>query len=265
MKVGSAALGVFFAGVVLAGFPQRAAAAEDDDVRECLAAHENGQRLRKRGKLIAAAEQFAVCRRSSCPGVVRADCDRWTDEVESGVGGAVIDVRDRSGARRFDTRVAIDGVVVRERLEGRTIPIDPGPHELTVEAGGAQATQTIVVVEGDKRQRFEVVVPTGASSSTPAPVSPPVAAPQAPRRVWPWVTSGVSVVTAVSFGAFAFLGRQEESRLEHSCAPTCSDTSTVKRLYLVADLSLAVSLVAAAVSVVGFTWPASGSSGAAAR
>jgi hypothetical protein len=65
-----------------------------------------------------------------------------------------------------------------------------------------------------------------------------------------WVLSGVAVVGLGSFGYFGLTGKHQENDLKSTCAPHCKDSEVdaMYRSYLVADVSLGVSLVAASVA-----------------
>jgi hypothetical protein len=60
-----------------------------------------------------------------------------------------------------------------------------------------------------------------------------------------WVLGGVGAAALGSFVGFALSGRAKENDMMSSCAPYCSqqDEDTMRRRYLVADISLGVSLV----------------------
>jgi hypothetical protein len=64
-----------------------------------------------------------------------------------------------------------------------------------------------------------------------------------------WVAGGVTVVGLIAFSVFALSGNSKESDLD-ACKPACDDRSVyddMQRDYLIADVSLAVSIVAAGV------------------
>ena len=65
-----------------------------------------------------------------------------------------------------------------------------------------------------------------------------------------WVLSGVAVVGLGSFTYFGLSGKHQENDLKSHCAPGCqdSDVDAMYRSYLIADVSLGVSLAAASVA-----------------
>jgi hypothetical protein len=67
-----------------------------------------------------------------------------------------------------------------------------------------------------------------------------------------WVFGGIGILALGSFGTFAVLGAQEKARLRTTCSPACSDSevSTLRRDYLVADISLGVGIVALGLATI---------------
>ena len=82
------------------------------------------------------------------------------------------------------------------------------------------------------------------------PVAPPAQPlPPATHKKIPvvtWILGGVAVAGVASFTTFAILGKAKEG-----CAPFCSrsNVDTLRRDYLIADVSLGVGLVAGAAAV----------------
>ena len=63
-----------------------------DPIDTCIAAAEEGQRLRLEGGLTFAREKFLACSHVECPAVLRADCTRWLSELDA-VKPAVVDTK----------------------------------------------------------------------------------------------------------------------------------------------------------------------------
>ena len=80
-----------------------------------------------------------------------------------------------------------------------------------------------------------------AHPSTPEPRGPARAVP--PLAI---VLGSVGALGAISFGYFGLTGRAREDELSSSCRPNCSesDIAGVRSRYVVADVSLGVSVVA---------------------
>src|SRR3954467_7734926 len=62
---------------------------------QCVAAHTNGQSLRRQGKLAEARDQLRMCSDPKCP--MSTDCIRRLDELENAQPTVVFDVKDSSG------------------------------------------------------------------------------------------------------------------------------------------------------------------------
>jgi hypothetical protein len=168
---------------------------------------------------------------------------------------------DVTGARLF-----VDDGKPAEPLDGHAIVLDPGTHKVIIEtSGGASIEQSVVAREGEKNRRVRVQLP--------APVQAPAeseATPQArKRRGSPsplvWALSGVAVAGLGSFAYFGLTGKHQEKDLFARCAPRCGadEVDAMYRSYLVADISLGVSVAAASAAAFLFLSGPSGSSQAA--
>jgi hypothetical protein len=193
----------------------------------CLEAYEKGQRLRLKHQLREARAEFLLCARAPCPASFRPECTQWFDDVQLLVPSVIV----RADA---DTRVLIDGVVVK--VDGTPIELDPGEHLVRFEPKGAAPTeQKVLIVEGEKARALTAPATTLA---TPPPPSEPK------TSVVPWIFVGVGAVALGSFGYFGATGLGQRNRLDE-CHPYCaqSDIDTAKRNFVIADVSLGVSLV----------------------
>lgn len=220
----------------------------EDERHECAAAAYDGQRLRDEGKLTEARAKFLQCGAPRCPSVVATDCAKWVSEVDTRLPTIALSVKDKEGHDLEHVRVAIDGVVVTEQLDGRSIPVDPGKHTVRFQAEGLlPAEETLMVVEGQKGRTVSVVLGGAsrpAASSTSSGSSTPL---------WPAVVAGG--IGVVGVGAFAILGatgQSEKNHLSDTCAPlgTCdpSDVRAARTKLLVADVSLGVGVVSLGVA-----------------
>jgi len=235
---------------------------------QCFDAYEQAQRLRKDYKLRAAHAQLLTCAAESCPDFVRQDCSKWIGEVETSTPTIVVLAKHADGSAIDGATATLDGAPLAGSLDGRAIPVDPGPHELRCEANGVIVKKHIVVAEGQKNQAFNVAMDgPGASTSTSTPTSTstsdapspaPSEQPASGGRRLPtatWVLGGVAAAGAISFAVFGILGRNVQS-----CAPNCrqSQVDDLRRDYLIADVSWITGLVAAGFAVYfALTAPAS--------
>jgi hypothetical protein len=232
------------------------AAGSKDDKKACIASSEKAQQLRADGKLLAAREELLVCARDVCPGVIRKDCAKWLGELEDALPSIVLGAKDGKGHDLEDVRVSIDGAQVTATLDGKAVPIDPGPHALLFQHTGSPDVEDKIVVREGEKNRFVTVkihvagddVPDasttsgdGAGASTEAPKKIPTAS---------WILGGVGVAALGSFAFFGLKGKSDESSLRSSCAPACadSDVSAVHTKYVIADVSLVVSVASLGVA-----------------
>jgi hypothetical protein len=220
--------------VVAAALVTHGASADDLAAKQaCVAIHEQAQRLRHDGHLVAAREQLAACSESSCPTLVRTDCAQWLVEVNESLPTIVLGARDAAGADVADVRVTCDGREIAERLDGRTVPVDPGEHVIHFERDASVPVDTRIVVREGERARpvvaqFQAVV---TRLTGPAPAT--------------YVVGGLAAVALGSFGFFGIRGLSREGDLSSTCSPHCTDAQVqgARTDFIVADVSLGAALV----------------------
>ncbi|AUX32962.1 MULTISPECIES: hypothetical protein [Sorangium] len=151
--------------------------------RACAAAYERAQGLRRDGKLLAAREALIACSQPTCPAAAVADCGPWLAEVEKSLPTVVIAARDAHGRERLDVRVLVDGRPLAAALDGKALPVDPGPHTFRYEpASGPAVEERVLIREGEKNRAITVILgasSAGAPPATPTPASP-AASPASP-------------------------------------------------------------------------------------
>jgi hypothetical protein len=267
----------FWLGIALSLTPGMVHA--DEGRREqCVQSYEAGQRVKKAGNLLEAASRLAFCANPSCPALMRQDCAARLEEVKAATPSLVLNIR-FEGARA-PVHVAIDGQGRAWAEDARQVIVNPGRHDLRVEAEGFKTqTVTFLIGEGEQSVPMEVHLaakptektpspPTSATSTAiPAtvppvalpPAAPPPAAPPAHVAVAPpgpptaaiWVGAS-SLIGTMGFVYFGLKARQRETQLEDQCAPMCtaSQVNEVKQDYLLANVGLGLgvaSLVASGV------------------
>ncbi len=261
MLVGRTYLGLLAIAVGSVVVPATASAARTSPKAACVAAHEEGQALRTQNRPHAAREKFVACARTECPVVLRKECGEQIDAMEAIAPSVALEARDEQGMSDPAVKVSIDGKVVAERLTGGSIDVEPGDHTVRFERGdGKVIEQKILVASGEKNRK---VVAEFASLVPKPPAAERAPAPASDRHVpvLAYVSGGVALAALGSFAVFAVHGRSIEDDLATTCAPGCTadDVKPIQRDYLVADVSLGVAFVAAAVAVV-LALPALGSS-----
>jgi len=232
--------------------PDRAGGAERVDRAACAEAYKGAQTQRREGKLRRARESLLMCVSDRCPGVIQPDCMRWLTEVEAATPTLAFAAKGETGKDVTDVRVSLDGQVLAESLDGKSVPVDPGSHTLRFERAGEVAIeQPIVVREGEKARVVSV---------SWARVQPEASADRgAPRVVTSsntaaWIFGGIGVASLAGFGVLAAHGMARRSDLENECFGSCrqSQVDGIKTELLVADVALGVGIVSLGVSAALF-------------
>jgi hypothetical protein len=229
---------------VIAAVIAPASRALADTVEACATASEEGQVLRDRGELRDARALLVKCAAETCPAVIRKDCAEWLEAVDRRMPSITPRARDDQGRDQTDVRVLADGELLADKLDGRSIAIDPGPRRLRFERAGSPAVEhSIVVREGEKARPIDVVF--GAPPAAARPPAPtgggglhiPVAS---------WILGGVAVVGGGGFALFAIRAKGEVDEMRTTCAPGCdpSRVDAAKREALIANIALGVGAAA---------------------
>jgi hypothetical protein len=216
------------------GFAATAAPA-DVTTSQCVDANSKGQQLRREGKLRATHAQFLSCTDPACPRLVRDDCARRLDEVDSAQPTIAFEVKDASGADVYAVKVTMDGEPWAESLEGEAVAVDPGKHSFVFDIKGVSSTvRTVVVTEGEKGRRELVVLkdsltPPAGPSTPGAPASssgaPPSVGTSADRparalgvqRIAGLATAAAGVVGLGLGAAFGILTTSEWASAKSAC------------------------------------------------
>lgn len=185
----------------------------------CGEARENGQRALSRGKLVSARRHFVMCaaEESGCAEPIRSECESSAAELLDVTPTIVIDVQDEGGHALPSATVAVDGEIVE--VDGRSIAVDPGEHDVVVQRGADRATQTIVVKERAKAQPFVMRVHHADTE---------VARDLGGHSVWPWAVVALGGAVALSGVAIAVTAPQVPAGCDAStgaCVPLPSETA----------------------------------------
>ncbi len=179
--------------------------ARADEIDACKAAAEDGDARRLESKLSAARERYLVCSRPTCPAVIRDACIESFSEVERILPTVVVRARDARGQDVLGVRVLIDGAPLLDRLTGKAIAIDPGPHVFRYEAAAGDASEAQVLVAQGERNRLLYVTfdtaldPDGTRPRAAAPASPEVPVTRGPPLLAIGLTTGLGVAGASVF------------------------------------------------------------------
>lgn len=228
---------------------------------ECARAYESGQELRAKGALIAARGALLTCAQDVCPRVIEKDCIRWLAELEESLPTIVLEVRDAAGRELTELRVDLDGITLDDPLDGKSRPVDPGPHKLRFFPPGHPPVEVAFVAkEGEKNRKVTASVGlTRAEGEGPGGEEPPgepeaVTTRPGPRPAAPglvtWLSLGTGAVALGGFAYFGFAARSSRDELLGDCAPECEpeDVSAGRTQAIVADVSLLIGVVALAVA-----------------
>ncbi len=251
-----------------------AAADEPPSPRQaCVTAYEEGQRLQRRASLRAAREQLLICSRDPCPKVLQQECIGWVADVDRSMPTVIVGARWNDGRDAADVRVLVDGQLLTSHLDGKPLDVDPGDHLFRFEPVGGLPTEERVVVRETEKARI-LTVSLGARdvvAAHPPALGKPmtVVAPDPSRPANGGVPAaavalgGVGLAAAGSFTYFAIVGWSRQHHELGACSPACSPSQidSVRADYILADASLAVSLVALGVG--GFLLVSRHSAGAA--
>src|SRR5262249_37587444 len=94
---------------------------------------------------------------AECPLLVRQDCETSLAEVERALPTVIVVARDAEARDVRSVRVLVDGAVLVDGLDGRSVAVDPGAHTFRFEAEGYGAVrEPIVGREGEKQRLLEV-------------------------------------------------------------------------------------------------------------
>jgi hypothetical protein len=237
-----------------------------DVVEACVSAVEEGQKLERAGQLRGARARFLSCDKTECPSEVRTVCDRLLNRVEGDLPTVIFAAKDAGGKDLIDVRVFVDGAAVAESMDGKAVPIDPGPHSIRFEHTGESPVEESVVVREAEKNR-PIVVSFAGAKGTPPPLGEGEVT-TATRRPVPALVFVLGGIGIASLGVFAGLDASGQSRYA-SCQGTPCSASTVHSLSIERDVTFVVggvglaSLVAA--TALFFTRPAESRASAGVR
>jgi hypothetical protein len=210
------------AAALLAATPARA-----DDVATCIAASSQGQNFRNAHRLVEAREQLRLCARIECPAVIQSDCSNWLAEVEKGLPTVVVSAKTPAGVDLFDVTVTVDSMPLTRKLDGQSVPMNPGPHAFHFELpDGTKVDRRVLVREGEKNQAVAVVLaPAAGAAGAAAPATPPFKEASAEgSSTWKtlgWIAAGVGVVGIGVGSAFGIAAVVDKNNANCDSNHTC--------------------------------------------
>ena len=248
------------AAILLATLTTSDARAAGPSRDECIAAADDGQKLRDDGKLGTAREKFVVCAAKACPAVVAKACAGWREDADRDMPTATFRVMDEQGKELLDVKLTLDSAADAQPISAKAVPLDPGEHVVHVKRDDGRTTdEKFLLRPGEKNRLVDVRFPAPATPVTPRPVvtrPPPANAVSADGFHVPllgWVGLGVFVAGGATTTIFAVMAKSDESDLRsRGCAPGCpsSDKDSINTKLLVANVAMGVGIVGLGVAVV---------------
>jgi hypothetical protein len=237
-------------------YPRVAAAEDPPNLPQCAEAFEKAQMLSKQGKLTPALEQLLICAQSSCPPFLAKECTANYDRIKTSLPTVTLIARRSEAEPLVDVKVSVDGKPLVSRIDGLSVPVDPGVHEFVFEhEGDAPVSVRVLLAEGEKNKPVvaEFYVPPPAAPVTKEPAAPPkpVAAPPQERQGFripaaAYVLGGVGLAGVGVGITFRVLGAADYNELAETCGHRCADADVdaAKRKYLISHIGLGVGAAA---------------------
>ena len=234
----------------------------------CLAAHEQGQDLRKTGKLRKARAKFARCAQSTCPGPIVSDCTQWSSEVQQAIPTVVFAGTGTDGKETSAIKVLLDGMPLVERLDGKAVEVDPGEHTFQFEHSGKSKKETFIIREGERNRVLSIsfqekteppVAKPPEKQPPPEPKEPekppePLRSAKGSKPVAPLVIGLAGLGVGLGFGAWALGLKGTVTDKCNTSSHQCSDEQGRDAAKLGTPVAT-VSTVGTVIGVLGLgTW-----------
>ncbi|WP_437601927.1 hypothetical protein WMF28_09970 [Sorangium sp. So ce590] len=158
----------------------------------------------------------------------------------------------------------VDGEPVPREALGQPRKLNPGPHEIVVEAGGFVTERREVTLKDAETApvEVEVVLVPIRSSEVPIKRAPPAAPARAPREehapvpAWAWVAGGAGLAALAASVAFAVDHAAARAKIERDCPgsmcdPRAYDVERMQALRARWNWSLGLSVTLGVVGVTG--------------
>jgi hypothetical protein len=216
---------------------------------ECLSHYEGAQVARRERRLLDARASLRVCSGASCPAAVRADCVDWLDQLAHSIPSVAVTARAR-GADIWSVKVFIDGKLATEKLSGFALEIDPGLHKFRFEAPPwPPIERDVLASEGVKDRHIDL------EFAPPPPAASLAAQPEPPKPFRlersDYVFGGIALAGFASLAYFGGTALYDANELRTTCKTFCQhdDVEAVRTKLILADIGLAVGIVALAVGL----------------
>ena len=237
------------------------------DKATCVDSHESAQKAMKIGRVRESKEQLIVCSDSSCPALVREDCEKWLSNLDRQPPPMTAS---ETGSEPGLESAARDAPVASNRATGEREERERSnvANAASVANAAANTDRTEDLrAEGQKTPGSPAAVeasppakptaPTGEAQpgqDGPAPGSDlhraPAATSRHPVPAAAWVTGILALASFGTAASFGVTGWLDARSLRETCAPNCPSArvSDVRQNLLIADLSALTGLAFSAVA-----------------
>jgi hypothetical protein len=218
-----------------------------------VAAYDEAQVLQKKGKYVEAGKRALGCTNTACGDVVTAECTKVYELIAKATPTVVLAARDPDQNDLVNVRASVDGVVVRDQLDGVPLSLDPGVHVFRFEAPNLPPVERSQIVHAGEKLR--IVSVTLGEPKPPLPVQPqppfPVPAIKEPNpmlsrsaAVATGIVGGLGLLAVGGFGLLRWSAGQDYDHLSSTCGvtSTCnpSDVDSLRNKYVLSDVLLGV-------------------------
>jgi hypothetical protein len=238
--------------------PAQPAGSTGSTAASCEASYEQAQTERLAGHYISASSAALACSQIQCNQAIVRECMRLYESLQQDTPTLVFAARKAEGGELIDVKVEMDGKPVADRISGRPMAVDPGPHQFVfIEPTRGRVETTESARVGDHARVIEVTFPdpnakAAAAAATPAagPAPDQSKAEPASRGIPPmtFVLGGVGVVGIASFIGFRVSGVGDYNHYNSTCSPECNpaDIDKVRTKFTISYVSLGVGVAGAA-------------------
>jgi hypothetical protein len=130
--------------------------------RVCAFTYRTAVQTELAGRLREAKETYLACAKPACGVLIRNQCSGRYMQLESDIPSVVPLVTDEAGRDRSDVQVTMDSELLTSRVDGRALPVDPGPHEFSVIADGAiLARRKVMILQGQRNRPITLALNQG--------------------------------------------------------------------------------------------------------
>lgn len=216
----------------------------------CAESYEQAQRDQRDGKYLSAAAAALSCAQLRCNQAIVRECTRLYDQLEASTPTLAVSALTHDGRALIDVKVEMDGQPLLERITGKLVPVDPGPHAFVfthAEFGRVEVSR--FAQPGEKGGRVEATFPDpNPKPAEPVPSTLPTSTPPAVEKkpggipVLTYVLGGVGLVGMGGFAFFRVSAVGDYNDYNSTCSPQCNpdDIDSVRTKFTLSYVSLGI-------------------------